>query len=633
MQKLRVVLNLSLIMLLLIFKVEAQKKISSQGREISLKPRYVVAPNGADNNPGTPEKPFATIQKAADVAGPGDTVLVKAGLYNEHVVFRNSGTSDKPIVFTGERSPEGSWLTTLGIGIFVNTWVPAPEIGEGVYKTTDIPFNPYCLTVSGKQILRIADRHMSLDKGKLLPIEELKKIKEAYTRQKDGIGGFNLLRLPADTIVADRRGDFLHWEDIKAIYGYMDGITYIRFQNGDNPSKMNISAAPKKSAFLIDNKSNIILKNFSVCRAETSITITGEKATDNIIEECFLVNGSKRIIINNKASRNIIQNNKVTLNYYGYVGKPVKLVGNIYKVFKHTQGPNSSDDVGISINLAGPDNIIRYNHIYAGLIGISPTAVPKLQVYGNIINGMHSIGICTHRGVEGVFYENLLFDNAINVRIHHYNEPQRKPYMKRKEYYYRNFFYQPEKGGLRTTHQVFVHRVTSLPVNFENPEEEPEIRFYHNTFSGSKFQGSRMKNTILVNNICSFHSNSVYYTRTHWKLPETLEIMDYNWLTIPEKFPSEEFQPWFGKNNILSQSGYIWKLNELFTVVKESPFREQGVDLSKDFTLNGKNYKPLLGMKEGYFKGEKPDLGALQYGEKFNPWFLQELKKANFLPE
>lgn len=42
---------------------------------------YYVAPNGSDNYSGTQSQPFRTIQKAADVVNPGDTVIVEDGTY------------------------------------------------------------------------------------------------------------------------------------------------------------------------------------------------------------------------------------------------------------------------------------------------------------------------------------------------------------------------------------------------------------------------------------------------------------------------------------------------------------------------------------------------------------------------
>ncbi|MBN1484358.1 MAG: hypothetical protein JXA37_06510, partial [Chloroflexia bacterium] len=44
---------------------------------------YYVAPTGSDSNPGTQDYPWQTIQKAADTLAAGDTVYIKAGIYEE----------------------------------------------------------------------------------------------------------------------------------------------------------------------------------------------------------------------------------------------------------------------------------------------------------------------------------------------------------------------------------------------------------------------------------------------------------------------------------------------------------------------------------------------------------------------
>jgi hypothetical protein len=67
---------------------------------------FHVAPDGDDGNTGARESPWRTIQKAAEVARAGDTVLVRAGVYRGHVMLRSSGEPGKPIVFKnfpGER--------------------------------------------------------------------------------------------------------------------------------------------------------------------------------------------------------------------------------------------------------------------------------------------------------------------------------------------------------------------------------------------------------------------------------------------------------------------------------------------------------------------------------------------------
>jgi Protein of unknown function (DUF1565) len=64
---------------------------------------YYVATNGSDSSPGTESAPFKTIQKAADVVNPGDTILVNDGVYtggsNQVVNATRGGTTGNPITF------------------------------------------------------------------------------------------------------------------------------------------------------------------------------------------------------------------------------------------------------------------------------------------------------------------------------------------------------------------------------------------------------------------------------------------------------------------------------------------------------------------------------------------------------
>ena len=62
---------------------------------------YYVSVTGNDSNPGTQAEPFRTIQKGADVANAGDTVIVTPGTY-VGAKFSKSGTASSPIRFTGQ---------------------------------------------------------------------------------------------------------------------------------------------------------------------------------------------------------------------------------------------------------------------------------------------------------------------------------------------------------------------------------------------------------------------------------------------------------------------------------------------------------------------------------------------------
>ncbi|MFF0186585.1 sigma-70 family RNA polymerase sigma factor [Streptomyces sp. NPDC005244] len=70
-------------------------------------PTYFVSSTGSDSNPGTSAgSPFRTLQKAADLAGPGDVVAVMNGTYTEPrkganvLTIKRSGRPGAPITFT-----------------------------------------------------------------------------------------------------------------------------------------------------------------------------------------------------------------------------------------------------------------------------------------------------------------------------------------------------------------------------------------------------------------------------------------------------------------------------------------------------------------------------------------------------
>jgi hypothetical protein len=65
---------------------------------VSAQTTWVVSPTGSDSHPGTAAQPFLTIQHAADVVNPGDTVIVEDGTYTGTGVGTSCASSSKPIV-------------------------------------------------------------------------------------------------------------------------------------------------------------------------------------------------------------------------------------------------------------------------------------------------------------------------------------------------------------------------------------------------------------------------------------------------------------------------------------------------------------------------------------------------------
>ena len=75
-----------------------------------------VSTHGGDSNPGTKEKPFLTVQHAADVANPGDTINIRGGKYCERLAVTSSGNANQGyITFRSEPGEtavlDGSCLT------------------------------------------------------------------------------------------------------------------------------------------------------------------------------------------------------------------------------------------------------------------------------------------------------------------------------------------------------------------------------------------------------------------------------------------------------------------------------------------------------------------------------------------
>ena len=107
------------------------------------------APAASDTNPGTAEKPFQTISRAAEALLPGERVLIHAGTYREWVKPPRSGSGpDKPITYA---AAPGELVQIKG-SERITTW---KDQVEGIWRA-EVPnalfgnYNPYALNVSAQ---------------------------------------------------------------------------------------------------------------------------------------------------------------------------------------------------------------------------------------------------------------------------------------------------------------------------------------------------------------------------------------------------------------------------------------------------------------------------------------------------
>ena len=111
---------------------------------------YFVGGQGAsDNNPGTADQPFATIQKAASVAVAGDVVRIRSGVYRETIIPANSGTNGNRIVYQPD---DGATVTISGLNAVDNNGWTAHS-GNIYKKSITLPVNGYNASLTSNTTL------------------------------------------------------------------------------------------------------------------------------------------------------------------------------------------------------------------------------------------------------------------------------------------------------------------------------------------------------------------------------------------------------------------------------------------------------------------------------------------------
>lgn len=121
---------------------------------------YVDGTNGNDKNPGTElVTAFKTIQQAADIMQPGDTVFIRGGVYRESIRPPRGGDSETQRItyqaYPGETPIiKGSVQITSWKKLEGNVWkVELPDAFFGAY-------NPFATNISGAWLFQGKENHL-----------------------------------------------------------------------------------------------------------------------------------------------------------------------------------------------------------------------------------------------------------------------------------------------------------------------------------------------------------------------------------------------------------------------------------------------------------------------------------------
>lgn len=212
-------LKLASMVLMVGLVVSSVSVAATTGSNRAASTTYYVSVTGNDGNSGSQGSPFRTIQKAADVMQPGDTCIIRGGVYREGVKPKRSGVSGKPITF---KAMEGEKVVISGADP-VSGWEALPTSpafawasGRSIYRA---PIgNQLAQTTYRKQDGTTGTRRLALD---------------VYVEGADGLGQqMNQARFP--NMVADKVYDKLE----KRNYGALTagGMTFAEFNAGSKPN-------------------------------------------------------------------------------------------------------------------------------------------------------------------------------------------------------------------------------------------------------------------------------------------------------------------------------------------------------------------------------------------------------------
>jgi len=294
---------------------------------------YYVRKIGSDSNDGlSPDNAFLTIQKAADIAQAGDFIFVGAGEYQEKVEVKNSGTSQKPIVFVADT--EGVYTGDKGevkvsskdVGFYIEDKEYIKIYNFKIENTTDTA-GVYIKGALASNI-EIVNNTLSNNQGAGIRVDQASDILISHNKVFSNRDGIFLNSVSSSSLIGNTV--YSHsWDGIKIIDS--DTIT-VKFNEVFSNQERGILVYGNSTNCEILN--NTVYKNqldgIQVFNQPTSISVLENKSfsnsgygisfkgnvsnTNKIVSNLVYLNQKSGILLEDNCLGNTISNNTVFRN-------------------------------------------------------------------------------------------------------------------------------------------------------------------------------------------------------------------------------------------------------------------------------------------------------------------------------
>ena len=567
---------------------------------------YYVSTTGSNGATGTsPGTAWQTIQHAANTAGPGDTVNVAAGTYQERVVFNTAGSPGQPITFlcTTNRACVVDGGTQVSSG-----WTQSAGFVTGVFERANSAFGfgsalPAHATFNDQMIIFV----------------------------RPGI-------TPATDYIQLGPGSS-EWTGIEASCRNYGSTTRCHFEDNGNPNTKNLKLAPEEvGAFHVagSTKGHLVFDGFYWKNAYHCVCIE-DFAHHVTVQNSTCTNGYWGYEVRQGAHNNLVQDSTFALNYiYEDHGKPlhvgpapgtedpiqrnvlnglrnampitanisVRDAGTNNTFLRNTIGKTGaggfyvhSDEYGVDAGYTNANTTFSYNtvhHCQDYCILEQLTGAPNLTITHNTLHTYHD-GIRLGRLFDGKGPMYIAFNTFRN------------------------------EGGCPECARAGDLDFSAFPQLNIPICQNTSCYFYHNSYNN---RDSALLVYSQQNLDRTFWVNDIFSARRLWVLEldpspitpvATPSFFSRNWVggvNAPASPPSWVTQPvsWAVPNR-------IWADNETaFALPASHAAIDLGLNLSQSWSAGAAGSQPALpDATPGYFAGTAPDAGAVESGDVTPP--------------